>query len=666
MSEKDQLKPLVKKVPQEPGVYLWKDKDGEVLYVGKAKNLRARMLQYVNGDDERAKIPLMMAEVSSFDYIVVNTEHEALVLELNLIQQYKPPYNVDFIDDKSYPFIAVTESDLFPCIKYTREKHAKGTHYFGPYTDARSAKAAIDIVRKVCPVCVGTCAEWKRVRRLVQAHPKLSAHDATQLLERLQKTGRPCFDAHVGRGPGVCCGNMSPREYALTIETVKDLISGHRNKLEDELKHEIAEAASNLDFEKAERYRRRLLAIQNLEDSQKVYFSKPIDADFIGIFREETIAAACIFIVREGRLIRSVDFMLTKGMDIDEAELSSAFIKSYYARTADVPKNIEIACLPEDILPLEEWLNEKIAKTSRKYKARIVSPKRGERKALMDMATRNARHALMRYELKTGYDDKRKNLALKELESALSLESPPLRIECFDISTIHGAHTVASMVVFSNGAPDKSQYRRFKIRTPLDEANDFISMHEVFGRRYSSQTMSDKRFGSAPNLIIVDGGKPQLSAAIAQLKELQVDIPVAGLAKADEQLFVPWQDDPIVLPSGSASLYLVKRIRDEAHRFAITYHRELRGKAMTASILDEVEGVGPKTKKALLKHFGSFKKLNGASLKEIASVSGVSKKAAQAVYNTLEAWRVEKSASQGMPDKIRQEETASTQDLQER
>lgn len=656
------LKELVNQVPQEPGVYLWKDKHGEVLYVGKAKNLRARMRQYVNGDDEREKIPLMMEEVTSFDYIVVNSEHEALVLELNLIQQYRPPYNVDFVDDKSYPFIAITESDMYPCIKYTREKHVKGTRYFGPYTDARSARAAIDIVRKVCPVCIGTCAEWKKVKRLASAHPELCQDGAAPLTEKLAAEGRPCFDAHVGRGPGVCYGAVTQEEYAETIQTVEDLISGHRNKLEEELQREITAAAAELNFEKAERYKRRLLAIQNLEDSQKVYFASALDADFIGIYREETIAAACIFVVREGRLIRSVDFMLNKGMDIPESELTSAFIKTYYARTQDVPKQIEVACIPEDIEPLQFWLAQKTQHDKYPHKVKILKPQRGERKALMDMATRNARHALVRYELRTGYDDERKNLALRELESALSLESAPMRIECFDISTIHGAHTVASMVVFSDGGPDKSQYRRFKIRTPLDEANDFLSMSEVFDRRYSPERMGDKRFGKRPDLIIVDGGKPQLTAALKQLESLGLSIPVVGLAKADEELFVPWQDDPVVLPSGSASLYLVKRVRDEAHRFAITFHRELRNKAMTISILDEIEGVGPKRKKALLKHFGSFKKVKSATLEQIEDVPGVSNEVAKAVYNTLQAWQSEKGEQHG--EKTSREAKESQEDTE--
>jgi excinuclease ABC subunit C len=273
---------------------------------------------------------------------------------------------------------------------------------------------------------------------------------------------------------------------------------------------------------------------------------------------------------------------------------------------------------------------------------RLHVPVRGDKKQLLEMATTNAKHALSRYKVRTGYDDKRTNAALLELESALALDEPPLRIECFDISTIHGAHTVASMVVFENGRPAKDQYRRFKIRTPLDEANDVASMAEVLGRRYSPERMEDARFGRRPDLLIVDGGKPQLTAAREQLAALGLDINVAGLAKSDEELFVPWDETPVVLPSGSASLYLVKRVRDEAHRFAITYHRELRDKAMTLSILDEVPGVGPARKKALKKRFGSMKRLCAATVEELAQTPGVSEQVAQNVYDTLAAWQKER------------------------
>lgn len=619
----------VARVPTEPGCYLWKDASGRVLYVGKAKNLRARMRQYINGDDERAMIAIMMPQVASFDYLVVGSEHEALVLELNLIQQYHPPFNVALMDDKSYPFIAVTEGDLYPAIKYTRERHRPKTRYFGPYTDARAAREAIDTVRKLCPLCIGTCAEWKRVKRLAEAHPER----ADLLPMELAESGRPCFDYHVGRGPGVCVGAVSPEEYAENVRTVEGFLAGKRTSLVEALTEEMDAAARGLDFEKAGRYKRRIDLVKNLDNNQKVVFPKQVDADLLGLWREETIAGMCVFVVREGRMVRSSEFILDKGMDVGEEELLSGFVKRFYDRTDEVPPVVEVPRMPEDAEALEAWLSEK-----RGRRVRLHVPHRGERAQLMDMASANARHALMRHKMRTGYEDDRANRALLELESALALSEPPMRIECFDISTIHGRHTVASMVVFTNGRPDKGQYRRFKVRAPLEEANDFASMAEVLGRRFAPERMADGRFGSRPDLLVLDGGKPQLTAALSQLEALGLDIPVAGLAKSDEELFVPWDEAPVVLPSGSPSLYLVKRVRDEAHRFAITYHRELRGKAMTASVLDEVPGVGQKRKRALLKAFGSMKRLRAASREDIAAVPGIPESVAGDIYDTLRSW----------------------------
>ena len=630
-----ELKEQVMRVPTEPGCYLWKGADGEILYVGKAKNLRARMRQYVNLEDERAKIPLLMAEVVSFDYLTVASEHEALLLEMNLIQKYHPRYNVSYTDDKSYPFIAITEGDVFPAIKYTRERHKPKTRYFGPYTDARSARAAIDVVRKVCPLCVATCAEWKRLKRRLDAHPE--DEDVVELA--MAATGRPCFDYHVGRGPGPCAGEISPEAYAENVAVVEGLLKGQRAKLIAALNDEIADAADTLDFERAARYKRRLDAVQGLEDRQQVILEGNVDADVVGIFREETICGVCVLAMREGRVSRSVEFVLDKGLDIEEGELTSGFLKRYYRQTNDVPRAVEVPWLPEDAEALATWLTEK-----RGSKVQLHVPVRGARKKLLDTATQNARHYLVRHEVKTGYEDTRTNQALLELESALALPGPPLRMECFDISTIHGKHTVASMVVFTNGKPDKSQYRRFKIRTPLTEANDFLSMSEALSRRYSPERMADERFGKRPDLLVLDGGKPQLTAALNQLADLEIDVPVCGLAKADEELIVPWDDMPVVLPNGSASLYLVKRLRDEAHRFAITFHRELRDKAMTVSILDEIEGVGPKRKKAIRRAFPSMAKLRAASEEEIAAVPGVPAAVAREIYETLRAWEQEMSA----------------------
>lgn len=618
----------VAKVPTDPGCYLWKDAAGEVIYVGKAKNLRARLRQYVTLTDDRAKIPLMMQLVASFDYLVVRTEHEALVLERELIAQYHPYFNVDYKDDKSYPYIAITRGDVFPAIKYTREKHRPGTRYYGPYTDSRAARETIDTLRKVTPVCSATCAEWKRVQRLLAKQP-----DDADLIELIcANQGRPCFDYHVGRGPGVCAGMISREEYAENIRRVERFLSGQRRELVGELKADMAEAAAELDFERAGRIKRRLEVVSGLDDRQQVVFPTSVDLDLIGFYREETIAGACVFVVREGRVQRTCEFILDKGLDIDEAELTAGFVKRYYDETSDIPAEVNVAVDLADAEVMGEWLTSKRGKVCRLHR-----PQRGEKRRLLETAERNARHALMRYMMRTGYSDDRTNQALLQLESALALDAPPLRIECFDISTLHGAFTVASMVVFTNGKPDKSQYRRFKIRAELDEANDFASMSEVLGRRYAPERMADERFGSRPDLLVVDGGRPQLTAAMRQLGELGLDIPVCGLAKADEEVFVPWDDTPIVLPSGSASLYLIKQVRDESHRFAITFHRELRGKAMTVSILDEIPGVGPKRKRAIMRHFGSMKRLRAASAEDISAVNTVNLKLAREIYEALHA-----------------------------
>ncbi len=361
-----------------------------------------------------------------------------------------------------------------------------------------------------------------------------------------------------------------------------------------------------------------------------------MNADVIGLFREETVSAAHVFMVREGRIINSNEFVLDRGRDVPDEDLLHMFLLRYYEASTSIPREVILRELPEDATAMESWLTQKLASVHG-AKVRFVAPQKGEKAELVTMAEKNAQHTLLRYKVRTNYDDKRINDALLQLESALGMDKPPLRIECFDISTNHGSYTVASMVVFTNGKPDKNQYRRFKIKAQLDEANDFLSMQEVMSRRYAPERMADERFGKKPDLIILDGGKPQLSAVMEMFDKMGIDdIALAGLAKRDEELFVPWQDTgPVVLPGGSASLYLVKQVRDEAHRFAITFHRELRGKGMTSSILDEVAGMGPVRKKALLRHFKSFKNLREASLQEIKGAGVLPVEVAEECYRVL-------------------------------
>ncbi|MCL2654808.1 MAG: excinuclease ABC subunit UvrC [Coriobacteriia bacterium] len=611
----------LKSVPLQPGVYLWKDAAGEVLYVGKAKELRRRMSQYVTGADERVKIPLMMERVASFDYVVCGSEVEALILELNLINQFSPPYNVDYRDDKTYPFIALTCGDPYPALKYTREKHKVGTRYFGPYTDARAARETIDALRRIVPLCRSTCPEYKRVLR--------SGKPLT----------RACFDAHIGLGPGVCTNDITPEDYAVGVRRALRFLSGHYRELEAELHEAMETAAADLEFEAAAGYRNRLDAVARVKQKQNIVSDEHVDIDVIGFAREETIACAYVLAVRAGRVQYGNEYILDKGYDLPFEELASSFVARYYDEAAEVPKDILLELEPADADVLSDYLTHlRTERSEGRLSGRVTLsvPMIGHKKQLVEMARENARHSLLRFKTRTHYDDQRINAALLQLESALALDTAPLRIECYDISTLHGAHSVGSMVVFTNGQPDKAAYRRFKIQMPHEESNDVAMMREVLGRRFAPERREDKRFGKMPDLLIIDGGKPQLNATLAQLEELGVAIPVAGLAKAEEELWVQWQDIPVILPDGSPSLYLVKRVRDEAHRFAIEYHRQLRGKAMTTSVLDEVVGIGPKRRKKLIRAFGNFRKLRDATAAEIeAAVPFVTPEMAADIHTVL-------------------------------
>ncbi|MDO5117419.1 MAG: excinuclease ABC subunit UvrC [Eggerthellaceae bacterium] len=632
----ERIKQELNHVPALPGVYLWKDASGEVIYVGKAKQLRARMRQYVNFQDERAKIPLLVEQIDSFDYVVVESEHESLVLENNLIKQYSPFFNADFKDDKSYPFIALTKGDVFPALKFTREQHVAETRYFGPYTNSRAARDLIDIARRIVPICSATCAQWKALKR------SLERNGQGDMLK--DASTQPCFDAHIGIGPGACCAQITPDEYAQNVKRVERFLSGHRTEFIDDLTFEMQEAAQDLDFERAGRIKARIDTIKQLNDRQHAVSARNLNADVIGLFREETVAGVHVFIIREGRIINNNDFVLNKGKNVPDDDLLHNFLLRYYDSTTSIPREVIVRTLPDDTEAMEAWLTDKLA-SAHGAKVAFTAPKRGEKAELVSLAEKNASHALKRYKVRTNYEDARVNDALLQLESALALDDAPMRIECYDISTIHGSYTVASMVVFTGGRPDKGQYRRFKIKTPLDEANDFLCMQEVMSRRFDPERLEDERFGRKPDLVILDGGKPQLTAAMEMFSALGIDdIALAGLAKQDEELFVPWQPEgPLVLPSGSASLYLVKQIRDEAHRFAITYHRELRGKGMTASILDDVAGIGPVRKKALYKHFKSFKNIKNASLEQLRECPGITDEVATELYRVLVRYNTERN-----------------------
>lgn len=610
----DRIRHEIENVPMLPGCYLWKNDEGKVIYVGKAKALRARMRQYVNFSDDRIKIPLLVSEIADFEYVVCESESEALILERNLVNKYKPYYNADLKDDKSYPYIAIT-GDFYPAIKFTREKRKPGTTYFGPYTNSINARKTVDVVRRLVPMCSANCTTWKQITRLIE---KNKTSDEKVIREVINIDKKSCFDSTVGIAPGICTGKTSREEYLTAIEDVKDFLNGKKSKLVNNLYEKMNISAAELNFEQAKRYKEKLDIITSINAKQSITISSPINADVIGIYREETIAGVNVLVVREGSIVNSLEFILDKGRNVPESDLLRSFLLKYIDIVTDVSNEIILRNWSEDN---DDLLGIFTKKLNSKHGAKVhaVEAKRGEKFDLLKMSEINAKHTLFQYKFKSGYDDDRCNTALLQLESALALDSPPLRIESYDISTIHGSYTVASMVVFSNGKPDKSQYRRFKIKTPLDEANDFLSMQEVMNRRFSDKNINDKRFGRLPDLVILDGGKPQLTAATKMLDEMGIkNVSLCGLAKRDEEIFVNWQTSgPVVLPSGSASLYLVKQIRDEAHRFAITYHRQLRGKGLTKSVLDDITGLGKVRKAKLIKHFGSWTNLKNATEKDI-------------------------------------------------
>ena len=459
---------------------------------------------------------------------------------------------------------------------------------------------------------------------------------------------KPCFDCHVGLGPGPCCGKVTPERYEQNVQKVQRFLNGKRREIIAELNEQMSCATEELNFEQAHRIHERIATIQNVADKQNIVSHLQINADVFGIFREETITGVYVFIVREGQIINTNEFVLNRGLDVKSEELLHMLMLRYYDDTTSIPHEVILAELPDDYETLRTWLTAKL-NSMHGAKVNFEVPQRGDRKKILDLATLNAKHTLSRYKVRFNYEDTRKNEALLQLESALSMEHSPLRIECFDISTNHGTYTVASMVVFTNGGADKAQYRRFKVKTPLDEANDFLCMQEVLQRRYCQDKLNDKRFGSVPNLILLDGGKPQLSAAIQIFKEVDFDwqnrgITLAGLAKSDEEVFVarPGESstdfERIILPDGAASLYLIKQVRDESHRFAITFHRQLRAKGMTKSILDEVAGLGPVRQKKLLKAIGGFKKLQHASLEQIKETHTIPADVAEELFAILKQY----------------------------
>jgi excinuclease ABC subunit C len=598
---------LLKKVPNKPGVYLFKDKSDRVIYVGKAKALKKRMSSYfqkTHADNQKTR--MLVGHITSFDFVVTDSESEALMLENNLIKRYKPHYNIDLRDDKSYPYLAISYDDEFPRLYITRELHRKGTLYFGPYAQVANIRKTLDMLRGVFPI-----------RTYARKRPSRSS-------------SHPFLDYHIKWGLTGKIEELDVDEYRKVIDQVKDFLEGKDMSVIKRMEKEMRTAARNTEFEQAARLRDRIDAARYLQEQQKVVSEKRIDRDIVGLVEKEGTVYIRILFVRSGKLIGSRGFVLERDQ-VDDDVLAS-FLEGFYAEASQVPKEILLPRAPLRVDVLEQWLSEK-----RGTRVDVSVPQRGEKKDLVKMAVTNAGYAYEVYRIHNIGGTFDPATVLAGLQEHLELPVLPYRIECFDISTLQGTETVASMVVFENSRSKRSDYRKFRIKR-VSGQDDFGSMVEVLKRRLShlASPIPDARFASKPDLLVVDGGKPQLTAALKAMDDLDIeDVPVIALAKREEEIYVPGKVEPLALSKRDPALNLIRQLRDEAHRFAVGYHRERRGKRMVSSVFDKIPGVGPKRKKALIKHFGTPDIVYKSTVDEIAEAPGISNELANTIYEHL-------------------------------
>ena len=583
-------------LPDKPGVYLMHDAHGKVIYVGKAVVLKNRVRSYFrNLASHTPKVRAMVEKIAEFETIVTSSEVEALILECNLIKKYRPRYNIMLKDDKTYPFLKVTVNEDFPRIYVTRRQQRDGAKYYGPYADVGAMHDTVKLLRTMFPL--RTC--------------------------RKMNPDRPCLNYHIKRCLAPCAGYVSREEYGNMIKSVCMVLDGRTTELERDLKRRMQEAADNYAFEEAARLRDQLQAVTRLNEQQKAVTGSGGDMDVIGFAKDTTGICLQIFFVRKGKLIGRDNFFLPDGGEAEE-EVMSAFVKQYYNEATFVPKEIVVPYLPdeEEKQLIEIWLADKAGR-----KAELILPQRGVKRELLSLANDNAKKLLEERLRKGSLSLKDDLAAAEELQLALALPNPLERMDCFDISHTQGSETVASMVVFRNGSASKKDYRKYKIVSAEGKPDDFKSMQEVVYRRY-------KDYEDLPSLVVIDGGKGQLSSALEVIRGLGLhDLPVVGLAKREEEIFIPGQSESILLDRDSASLHLIQRIRDEAHRFAITFHRKLRGKRNLVSVLDHVEGIGPKRRQELWKKFKTLDAMKQASVEELAAVEGMNYPAAQTLYD---------------------------------
>jgi excinuclease ABC subunit C len=613
-----QIVSALERLPDSPGVYLMKDAQGRVLYVGKAQSLRNRVRQYWQASRSATTPPLRIESaidrVQDLEWTMTDTVSEALLLEANLVKRHQPRFNVRLKDDKSYPFIKVTLGDDYPRIERTRKLPADGSRYFGPYASASSVDEAMNLIRRLFPF--RTCT--------------------IDITEGERALSRPCLLYHIKRCQGPCIEAIDRAAYREDIDQVMLFLEGRQEQVAKAIQRDMHAASDAMQYERAAALRDKVRAIERTMESQKMAGFARRELDVLGFARSGNAAAVQLFAIRDGKTVSRDVFQLENLGDGPDEEALSAFVRQYYATAGSVPPRVLVPAGLPDAEELEAFLRER--------RGSIVTlnvPQRGEGRALMTLAARNAAETLAREQAKWLADQGRTLGALEELATALGLPAAPMRIECYDISTIQGTNTVGSMVVFEEGRPRSGDYRRFRIRT-VEGTDDFASHREVFRRRFKRALASEE--GSAeelrwrlPDLVIIDGGKGQVSAGRGVLDDLGLhDVPLAGIAKEREELFLPGRGEPIVLPATSQALYLVQRLRDEAHRFAITYHRQLRAKAQTRSALDDLPGVGPARKRALLRVFGSTRALRTASVEEIAAVPGIGDALALRIREHLE------------------------------
>ncbi len=613
-----ELQTTLDNLPDRPGVYLMKDKRGEVIYVGKAQSLRNRVRSYWQKGTTAGAIHLIrevIDKVAELDYTITDSDSEAFLLEVNLIKRHRPRFNIRLKDDKSYPYIKITLGDDFPRVERTRRLPNDGSRYFGPYASATSVDESMNLVRRLFPF--RTCT--------------IDIKDGVRALQR------PCLLYHIKRCQGPCIQAIDKDAYRADITQIELFLEGRQETLVKALRTEMTAASEQQAYERAAALRDKVKAIERTMQSQKMAGFARTELDLLGLARQDNQAAVQLFTIRDGKLLGRDVFLLDAMREASDDEVVTSFAEQYYARASSIPREILVPAALSDSAALEAFLAER-----RSGPVHLRVPRRGEKRELMQLAVRNATETLAREQARWLADQGRTLGALEELAAALDLPGPPMRIECYDISTFQGAQSVGSMVVFEEGRPRTGAYRRFRVRT-VQGPNDFASHQEVLLRRFRRAKAGDE--GSAeelrwklPDLVIIDGGKGQVAAAKAVLDELGLhDLPLVGLAKEREELFLPGASEPILLPATSGALYLVQRLRDEAHRFAITYHRDLRAKASIRSAFDDLPGVGPKRKRALLRVFGSAKRVREAPVEQIAAVPGIGPRLAATIKETLEA-----------------------------